>query len=258
MSKAQVIAFAMQKGGTGKTTTTLNLGVDLHNLGARVLVVDIDPQANLTSGLGVNPANVEYSVYDVLLNPNKGAGFAIVTTKSGIDLIPSTLALAGAELELAGKIGRELLLKRALDQVITSYDYILIDPPPSLGLFTVNALVAATAIITPLQAQTYALQALPQLETSIELCQQLNPTLKLSGILLTMFDRRTSLSPAVEKQAREQYGDLVFKTVIPNATRLAEAPAYGEPISTYAADSAAATAYANLALEVKERFSHGN
>ena len=251
---SHVIALAMQKGGTGKTTTTLNLGVELVRLGAKVLLVDIDPQANLTSGLGFNPASLEYSIYDVLLNATRGVDFATVSSDTGVYLVPSTLALAGAELELAGKIGRELMLKRALNTAVNRYDYILIDPPPSLGLFTVNALVASTTVITPLQSQTYAFQALPQLEASIELCQQLNPTLRLGGILLTMFDRRTSLSPAVEKQARDKYGDLVFQTVIPDATKLAEAPAYGESIRAYAPTSTAAIAYAELAEEVRKRY----
>lgn len=252
----KVIVLAMQKGGTGKTTTTLNLGVELARLGEKVLLVDIDPQANLTSGLGISPVDVQYSVYEVLLNPTKGAGFATISTSVGVDLVPSTLALAGAELELAGKIGRELMLRKALQKSISQYDYILIDPPPSLGLFTINALVAAGSVITPLQAQTYALQALPQLEATIALAKELNTDLEMKGILLTMFDQRTSLSPAVEKQAREKYGDLVFRVVIPDTTRLAEAPAFGEPISKYAPGSAAAIAYAALAQEVKERYTN--
>lgn len=250
----QIVALAMQKGGTGKTTTTLNLGVELARLGSKVLLIDIDPQANLTSGLGFDPESLEYSVYDVLLNSSKGINFAVIGTPAGVDLVPSTLALAGAELELAGKIGRELLLRKALASVSNAYDFILIDPPPSLGLFTVNSLVAAGTVIAPLQAQTYALRALPQLEATIELAKDLNPQLTIGGILLTMFDRRTSLSPAVEKQAREKYSELVFKTVIPDTTRLAEAPTFGEPISKYAPGSAGATAYEALAQEVKERY----
>ncbi len=253
-----IIALAMQKGGTGKTTTTLNLGVELARLGARVLLIDIDPQANLTSGLGLDPAGLEFSVYDVLLNSTRGADFAAITTPAGVDLVPSTLALAGAEMELAGKIGRELLLRKALSTAASYYDYILIDPPPSLGLFTINALVAAGSVISPLQAQAYALQAMPQLEATIALAKDLNPNLHLAGVLMTMFDQRTSLSPAVEKQARAKYGELVFKTIIPVATRLAEAPAYGEPISTYAPGSPATTAYSDLAKEVKERYQNNH
>jgi len=255
---AQIIALAMQKGGVGKTTTSLNLGVALAQEGARVLLVDIDPQANLTSGLGVNPATLKYSVYEVLLNSARGAGFAILTAPipgiSSLDLIPAVLALAGAELELAGKIGREFFLKEALAAVSEQYDYILIDPPPSLGIFTINALVAAGSVIVPLQAQSFALAALPQLEATIALVKKINPTLALEGMVITMHDKRTGLSPAVEKQARERYGHLVFDTVIPLQTRLAEAPAVGEPISTYAPQSAGAKAYAALAEEVVTRY----
>lgn len=250
----QIIALAMQKGGTGKTTTTLNLGVELAKLGSKVLLIDIDPQANLTSGLGFDPESLEFSVYDVLLNPSKGIDFAIITTPAGVDLVPSTLALAGAENELAGKFGRELILRKALDSVTSNYDYILIDPPPSLGIFTINALVAADSVIAPLQAQTYAFRALPQLEETITLAKGLNVSLRLAGILLTMFDKRTSLSPAVERQAREKYGDLVFTTIIPDTTKLAEAPTFGEPISKYAPGSPAAKSYEALAQEVKDRY----
>ncbi len=249
-----VICFAMQKGGVGKTTSTLNVGVGLAKLGAKVLLIDIDPQANLTSGLGFDPASLKYSIYEVLLNSSKGAEFATIPTPAGVDLVPSTLALAGAELELAGKIGREFFLRDALAPVIPYYDYILIDPPPSLGLFTINALVAATAVIVPLQAQAYALQALPQLEATISLVQKLNHGLAISGLVITMHDKRTALSPAVERQAREQYGDKVFDTIIPLTTRLAEAPAAGEPISKYAPDSAGARAYEALAQEVRKRY----
>lgn len=249
-----IICFAMQKGGVGKTTTTLNVGVGLARLGAKVLLVDIDPQANLTSGLGVDPAKLKYSVYEVLLNSSKGVEFATVSTEAGVDLVPSKLALAGAEMEVAGMIGREFFLRDALAAVVPYYDYILIDPPPSLGLFTVNALVAASAVIVPLQAQAYALQALPQLEATIGLVRKLNTGLRISGVIITMHDKRTALSPAVERQAREQYGDLVFETVIPLTTRLAEAPAAGEPISKYAPGSAGAVAYQALAEEVKKRY----
>lgn len=249
-----IICFAMQKGGVGKTTTTLNVGVGLALLGAKVLLVDIDPQANLTSGLGLDPASLKYSVYEVLLNSSKGVEFATIPTSAGVDLVPSTLALAGAELELSGKIGREFLLRDALAPVVPYYDYILIDPPPSLGLFTVNALVAASTVIVPLQAQSYALQAIPQLEATMGLVRKLNQSLAIGGLVITMHDKRTALSPAVERQARELYGELVFNTVIPINTKLAEAPAAGEPISKYAPDSPGARAYEALAEEVKKRY----
>jgi len=254
---AHILALAMQKGGVGKTTTTLSLGVALAERGARVLLIDIDPQANLTQGLGVDPAEVEYSIYEVLLNPEQGAGFATITTdhaQGRVSLVPSTLALAGAELELAGKVGRELLLRKALKNTREAYDYILIDPPPSLGLFTLNALATADAVIVPLQTHAYAFKAMPQLEATIDLVRELNPSLAIGGIVCTLADRRTNLSQAVEQQIRTRYGDLVFQTVIPTNTKLAEAPAAGAPISTYAPDSAGARAYAALAEEVEQRY----
>jgi chromosome partitioning protein len=244
----------MQKGGVGKTTTALSLGVALARRGARVLLIDIDPQANLTQGLGVDPAEVEYSIYEVLLNPEQGAGFATLTTDAGVDLVPSTLDLAGAELELAGKVGRELLLREALAATRDEYDYILVDPPPSLGLFTLNALAAADAVIVPLQTHAYAFKAMPKLESTIGLVRKLNPSLAIGGIVCTLADRRTNLSQVVEQQIRQTYGDLVFKTTIPTNTKLAEAPAAGEPIATYAPDSAGARAYAALAEEVEARY----
>ena len=252
---AQILALAMQKGGVGKTTTTLNLGVNLARSGAKVLLVDIDPQANLTSGLGIDPESLEYSVYEVLLNPEHGSDFATVVTNAGVDLIPSSLALAGAELELAGKVGRETLLRKALKQTANKkYDYILIDPPPSLGTFTLNALVAANSILVPLQVHVYALKAMPQLQATIDLVLDLNPGLAISGIVPTFHDKRTNLSLAVEQQIRETYGELVFKTPIPLNTKLAESPAAGQPIHSYAPDSTAAKAYEALAQEVRERY----
>jgi chromosome partitioning protein len=249
-----VLAFTMQKGGVGKTTTTLNLGVALASRGHQVLLIDIDPQANLTQGLGINPEEVEFSVYEVLLNPDKGTAFATVVTDDDVSIIPSTLTLAGAELELSGKVGRELLLKKALKDVRNRYDFILIDPPPSLGLFTLNALAAADAAIVPLQVHAYAFKAMPQLESTISLVRDLNPNLSIGGIVCTLADRRTNLSQAVEQQIRSRYGDLVFQTVIPQNVKLAEAPAVGEPINSYAPHSPGAEAYARLAEEVEERY----
>ena len=251
---AHVLAVAMQKGGVGKTTTTLSLGVALAQRGARVLIIDCDPQANLTQGLGIDPAEVEDSIYEVLLNPEQGIPFATRPTTAGIALVPSTLALAGAELELAGKVGRELLLRKALRSSRDAYDYILLDPPPSLGLFTLNALAAADAVIVPLQVHAYALKAMPQLEATIDLVRELNPPLGIAGIVCTLADRRTSLSQVVEQRIRATYGDLVFSTVIPTNVKLAEAPAYGEPIATYAPDSPGARAYAALAAELEQRY----
>lgn len=250
----QVIGLCMQKGGVGKTTTTLNLGAALAARGRKVLLIDIDPQANLTQGLGIDPADLEYSIYEVLLNIEAGAEFATVATSAGLDLIPSTLALAGAELELAGKVGRELLLRKALRDARTRYDYILIDPPPSLGLFTLNTMAAADSVVVPLQVHAYAFKAMPQLEATIDLIRDLNPSLSIGGIVCTLVDRRTNLSQAVERQIRNTYGDLVFETVIPMNTKLAESPAAGEPVRVYAPSSAGSTAYEALAEELEARY----
>ena len=249
-----VLSFALQKGGVGKTTTTLAVGIALATHGARVLLVDTDPQSNLTQALGFDPTQITHSVYEVLLNPTHGVGFATLATKYDVDLIPATLALAGAELTLAGRFGRELLLRTALVEARQIYDYILIDAPPSLGVFTVNALTAADAVIVPVQAHIFALRALPQLEETIALVRQLNPDLHIGGIVITMLDRRTSVNQVVEADVRQHYGDLVFKTIIPFNVKLVEAPAFGTPISTYAPESSGARAYDDLALEVAARY----
>ncbi len=249
-----VLTFAMQKGGVGKSTTTLNVGVNLANRGRRVLVIDMDPQGNLTQGLGLQLDKLEYSIYEVLLNPEQGAGFATVETEAGVDLLPSTLDLAGAEAELAGQVGRELLLREALKPVGDQYDYILIDSPPNLGLFTLNALAAASSVIVPLQAHVYAYQALPKLEKTIGLVRKLNPQLAIGGIVVTQYDRRTNLSQVIAQQLRERYGELVFDTHIPLNTKLAEAPAAGKPISSYDPTSPGAVAYMKLAEEVERRY----
>lgn len=257
MGHSHILAVAMQKGGVGKTTTVLNLGVALAARGARVLLIDTDPQSNLTQGLGVDPDAVEYSIYELLLNPEKGVGFAtqvIAVGDTKVDLVPSTLNLAGAEMELAGKVGRELLLREALTSTRAEYDYILIDPPPSLGLFTLNALAAASSVLVPLQTHAYAFKAMPKLEATITLVRKLNRDLAIGGIVCTLSDKRTNLSQAVEQEIRAAYGDLVLQTVIPMSIKLAEAPASGTPISVYAPDSAGATAYVSLAQEVEVRY----
>ena len=251
-----VLAFTMQKGGVGKTTTALNLGVILAGRSARVLLIDLDPQANLTRGLGVDPATVEYSIYEVLLNTEQGTAFATLPTASGARLIPATKNLAGAVDVLGPKIGREFFLKKALKETRNQYDYILIDSPPNLGLLTANALVAADAAIVPVQTHAYAFQALPELEETIELVREANPRLELGGIVCTFADRRTRLTQTVEQQLRAAYGELVFDTVIPLNTKLAEAPAYGEPITVYAPDSSGALAYAALSEELEKRYAY--
>ena len=243
----QVFALAMQKGGVGKTTTTLSLGAALAERGRRVLLIDIDPQANLTQGLGADPTALEYSVYEVLLNPERGLAFATLHTAAGPEL-------AGAELELAGKVGRELLLRKALRAARTEYEYVLIDPPPSLGLFSLNALAAADRVLVPLQLHAYALRVMPQLEATIALVQEINPGLEIGGVLCTLADRRTGLSQQIEREVRERYGALVFETSIPVNVKLAEAPTHGRPISSYAPSSSGAHAYAALAQELEHRY----
>lgn len=248
-----IIAVAMQKGGVGKTTTTLALGSELARHGARVLIVDTDPQGSATSGSGITLDYCDTTIYEVLITPEL-ADLATVTTDHGYDLIGATLALAGAELSLAGRIGRELLLRTALGPLRRQYDYILIDSPPSLGLFTVNALAAADTVLVPLQAHVFALQAMSQLEQTITLIRQLNPQLRIGGVLLTMIDRRTTVNALIESEARERYGDLVFESTIPLSTKMVEAPASGMPITSYAMDSAGARAYIALATEVRKRW----
>ena len=248
-----VRALAMQKGGVGKTTTTLAVGVELAAMGRRVLLVDMDPQSNLTQAIGYDPSTLARSIYDVLLDPEPGVGAATLQTSYGVDLVPATLSLAGAELMLSNRIGRELILRTALAAARDAYEYILIDTAPSLALLTVNALAAADAVIVPLQAHALALKAMGQLEETIRLVRQLNPALHLGGLVLTMHDRRTLLSQAVEDEARQRYGDLVYQTIIPLTVKLAEAPAAGQPISAYAPDSSAARAYRDLAHEMVAR-----
>jgi chromosome partitioning protein len=248
-----ILALAMQKGGVGKTTTTLAVGVELAALGKRVLLIDMDPQSNLTQAIGYDPSAVAHAIYDVLIDPEAGIGVATLRTGYGVDLVSATLSLAGAELMLANRIGRELILRSALGAARDRYDYILIDTAPSLGLLTVNALAAADAVIVPLQTHALALKAMGQLEETIRLVRQLNPVLHLGGLVLTMHDRRTLLTQAVEDEARQRYGDLVYQTTIPLTVKLAEAPAAGQPISAYAPDSSAARAYRELAQEVVAR-----
>jgi len=248
-----IIATAMQKGGVGKTTTTLALGSELARLGARVLVVDTDPQGSATTGSGIIMGSENSTIYEVLITPEL-ADLATIATDHGYDLIPATLELAGAELSLAGRIGRELLLRTALGSLRKQYDYILIDSPPSLGLFTVNALAAADTVLVPLQAHVFALQAMSQLEQTITLIRQLNPRLRIGGVLMTMIDRRTTVNALIENEARERYGDLVFQATIPLNVKMVEAPAAGQPITRYAVDSAGALAYQALAIEVRERW----
>ena len=249
-----IIATAMQKGGVGKTTTALAVGAELAHSGRRVLLVDLDPQSNLTQGLGFDPTElIGSSVYEAMLNPDQAESYKL-HSEIGVDLLPATLELAGAEIAFAGRFGRELLLRNTLAPLRRSYDFIIIDSPPSLGLFTVNALTAADSIIVPMQAHVFALGAMAQLENTIGMIRQLNPQLNIGGIVITMVDRRTSVNALIEAEARERYGDLVFQTTIPFSTKITEAPAAGVPVTEYAADSAGAKAYRALAEEVRQRW----
>ena len=247
----RVIAIANQKGGVGKTTTAVNLGAALAELDFRVLVVDLDPQGNATTGLGINPRDVEGSVYDVLLNDVVFEDIVEPTTLRNLFVAPATIDLAGAEIELVPAMSRELRLKRAIDQVREDYDLILIDCPPSLGLLTVNGLAAADDVIVPIQCEYYALEGLGQLLRNVGLVQSnLNRNLEVRGIILTMYDARTKLADQVESEVRNYFGPKVYRTVVPRTVRLSEAPSFGQPIIVFDSTSRGASAYRELAKEV--------
>ena len=255
----QTIACANQKGGVGKTTTVVNLGSYLAIFGERVLIVDLDPQGNATSGLGFDRNSIERSIYDGVVDGASIRELTVPGPIEGLDVVPSSIALAGAEVELAPVEGRERRLSRLLDEVAADYDYILIDCPPSLGLLTVNALTAADSVLIPLQCEYYALEGLTQLLATLDLIRDhLNPELDIKGVVLTMFDARTKLSTDVAGEVRRHLGDHVFKTVIPRNVRLSEAPSHGQPISRYAPDSTGALAYAALTTELRSRDAGGD
>lgn len=247
----RIIAIANQKGGVGKTTTTVNLGASLAELDHRVLVVDLDPQGNATTGLGINPRTLEYTMYDVLLNDVALDECIEPTEVKGLFVAPASLDLAGAEIELVPAFSRESKLKRALDEVIEDYDYVLIDCPPSLGLLTVNALVAASEVLVPIQCEYYALEGLGQLTRNVDLVQRnLNAQLEISAIVLVMYDARTRLGEQVASEVRAHFGTTVCRNVIPRNIRLSEAPSFGKPITTFDPSSRGAVAYRELAREV--------
>jgi chromosome partitioning protein len=250
----QTIACANQKGGVGKTTTVVNLGSYLALAGERVLIVDLDPQGNATSGFGFDRGSIERSVYDAVVDGTEIGDLILHSPVDRLDVVPSAIALAGAELELAPVEGRERRLARQLAEISDRYDYLLIDCPPALGLLTVNALTAAESVLIPLQCEYYALEGLTQLLATLNLVRDhLNPDLTIAGIVLTMYDGRTNLSADVAAEARRHLGDLVFDTVVPRSVRLSEAPSHGLPIQLYAPDSTGAVAYAALATELRQR-----
>lgn len=246
----RIITVANQKGGVGKTATAVNLAAELAALVRRVLLVDLDPQANATTGSGIASRGLEFSIYDVLLNSKRSPAFAIVQTSYGYDLLPATLDLAAAELELAGKIGRESLLADALAPVAGTYDFIIIDSPPNLGLFTINALCAADEVLVPLSPSVDALEGIKQLTKIMGQLDRLNPQLRIGGVLLTMVDSRNRLSADIEAEANQRYPGLVYQTRIPANVRVAEAPAARQPVGEYDNRSRGAVAYRQLAREV--------
>lgn len=247
----KVIAIANQKGGVGKTTTSVNLGACLAYIGKRVLLIDIDPQGNATSGVGIEKADVEQCVYDVLVDDVETSQVIRPTAVENLYSIPATIQLAGAEIELVPTISREVRLKRALEKVIKEFDYILIDCPPSLGLLTLNALTAADSVLIPVQCEYYALEGLSQLLNTVRLVQKhLNHDLKVEGVLLTMLDARTNLGIQVIDEVKKYFQDKVYKTIIPRNVRLSEAPSHGEPIIIYDSKSRGAEVYLDLAKEV--------
>ena len=247
----RVIAITNQKGGVGKTTTSVNLSSCLALLGAKVLLIDVDPQGNSTSGLGIDKSSVKRCVYDCLVN-DVPMDDAIISTKvDNLSLLPATIQLAGAEVELVSVLARENMLKRALEKVKYRYDFVIMDCPPSLGLLTINALTAATSVLVPIQCEFYALEGLSLLMRTVGLVQKnLNPSLQLEGVVLTMFDARTNLSIQVVDEVKNHFRNKVYHTIIPRNIRLSEAPSHGKPIVQYDPKSRGAEVYLELAKEV--------
>lgn len=250
----RIYSLANQKGGVGKTTTVVNMGAYLAYFGQRVLLVDLDPQANATSCLGVEKRNVKGGTYEVLINGTPASTHILHNPRLKISLLPSSTALAGAEVELVSELARERRLLDAIEPISDRYDYIIIDCPPSLGLLTLNGIVAARdGVIIPVQCEFLALEGIGQLTQTLERVRgALSPNLRIRGVLLTMFDSRTNLSNDVVKEVRRFFPDQVFRTIIPRTVRLAEAPSYGQPISIYAPNSIGAGSYSELAKELLE------
>ncbi len=257
-----VIAISNQKGGVGKTTSVLNIGVFLARKGKKVLLIDIDPQANLTSGLGIERDTEDdgmLSVYDILINQTKAEDTVLESRIENLHIIPSSIELAGAEVEMVNAMSRESVLKNAIDQLRNEYDYILIDCPPSLGLLTINSQVASDKVIIPVQAEYFALEGLGQLVNTIKLVKNnLNPNLEIGGVVLTMFDTRTNLSKDIAVELKNHFDDQLFDTLVPRNIKLSEAPSHGLAIVEYEPESSGAQAYGRLTEEILERFEKKN
>ena len=253
---AITVAIANQKGGVGKSTTAINLGAGLAFQGERILILDLDPQGNTTSGLGIDRTAIEYSTYDVLVEDVAIEDAVEPSSVRDLFVVPATIELAGAEIELVSMFSREARLGNSIKDTVDDFDYILIDCPPSLGLLTVNGLAAADEVLIPIQCEYYALEGVSQLLRNVQLVQRnLNPQLEVEGVVLTMYDGRTTLAADVVAQVREHFGETTYRTVIPRTVRLSEAPSYGEPIEAYDPISRGAIAYRELAREFRRR--HG-
>ena len=252
-SLGKIISIANQKGGVGKTTTSVNLGACLAYIGKKVLLIDIDPQGNATSGVGIDKGDVHQCIYDVLVDDVEIKEVITETVVENLHVVPATIQLAGAEIELVPTISREVRLKRAVDEVKDQYDYILIDCPPSLGLLTLNSLTASDSVLIPVQCEYYALEGLSQLLNTVRLVQKhLNNHLMIEGVLLTMLDARTNLGLQVIQEVKKYFQNKVYRTIIPRNIRLSEAPSHGEPIIVYDPKSRGAEVYLDLAKEVAE------
>lgn len=257
MLVSETIACANQKGGVGKTTTVVNLATYLALSGRRVLVLDLDPQGNATSGLGIDRDSLSSTAYDALIDGRPLADLIVATGHGQLDLVPSAIGLAAVEVELASTPQRERRLARVLGGFTDAYDHVFIDCPPSLGLLTVNALTAADGVLIPLQCEYYALEGLGQLLATIDLVRDnLNPDLAVDGVVLTMYDARTRLSSDVAEEVRHHLGETVYRTIVPRSVRLSEAPSYGQSIATYSPESRGARAYRELAEEFLARHKH--